>query len=176
MSTATPRQSRTSPGALLNPGRARARLHRDWAHPCRIGAGTGLTPVTSAPGLARAGELTALGLAKTRKVTVRAKVRAFSPTALPTGNSGLSGRRVGFRRISGRPESRCASFLFCLFVYSFVCRQISSLLYRMRGPHFVSLFDALPDALSELKRKLQVGFPLADARLSADARLPAVVH
>ena len=46
----------------------------------------------------------------------------------------------------------------------------------MRGPHFVSLFDALPDALSELKRKLQVGFPLADARLSADARLPAVVH
>ena len=25
--------------------------HRDWAHPCHICAGTGLTPATSAPGL-----------------------------------------------------------------------------------------------------------------------------
>jgi hypothetical protein len=25
--------------------------HRDWAHPCHIGTGTGLTPATSAPGL-----------------------------------------------------------------------------------------------------------------------------
>ena len=27
-------------------------LHREWAHPCHICAGTGLTPATSAPGLA----------------------------------------------------------------------------------------------------------------------------
>ncbi len=26
-------------------------LRRDWAHPCHIGAGTGLTPPTFAPGL-----------------------------------------------------------------------------------------------------------------------------
>ena len=26
-------------------------LHRDWAHPCHICDGTGLTPATSAPGL-----------------------------------------------------------------------------------------------------------------------------
>jgi hypothetical protein len=28
-------------------------LHRDWAHPCHICTGTGLTPATSAPGLGR---------------------------------------------------------------------------------------------------------------------------
>ena len=26
-------------------------MHRDWAHPCHICTGTGLTPPTSAPGL-----------------------------------------------------------------------------------------------------------------------------
>jgi hypothetical protein len=30
---------------------ARPRLRRDWAHPCHIRTGTGLTPATSAPGL-----------------------------------------------------------------------------------------------------------------------------
>jgi hypothetical protein len=29
-------------------------LHRDWAHPCHICAGTGLTAATSAPGLQEA--------------------------------------------------------------------------------------------------------------------------
>jgi hypothetical protein len=132
------------------------RLHCDWAHPCHVYTGTA------------------------------SRRRAHSPRARKDAQG--DGPRQGTRRRPngsaqpGIPGYRVEDWfpadfrstgvtlrvvLFCLFACLFVCRQISSLLYRMRGPHFVSLFDALPDALSELKRKLQVGFPLADARRTA---------
>ena len=53
-STSNPK-SPTSPGAAPRPlsvmGPPQPHLHRDWAHPCHIRTGTGLTRATSAPGL-----------------------------------------------------------------------------------------------------------------------------
>jgi hypothetical protein len=39
------------PTSALGLGSPLPHLRRDWAHPCHICAGTGLTPATSAPGL-----------------------------------------------------------------------------------------------------------------------------
>ena len=45
----SPRAATSAPGL----GSPRPHLRRDWAHPCHICTGTGLTPATSAPGLGR---------------------------------------------------------------------------------------------------------------------------
>jgi hypothetical protein len=76
-------------------------LHRDWAHPCHICTGTGLTPATSAPGLgalqAKLQQTEADRSDRLSHLRASNKPTDRGGTDRPTDWTGLSGRKWLFR-------------------------------------------------------------------------------
>jgi hypothetical protein len=89
-------------------------LPRDWAHPCHICPGTGLTPPTSAPGLGPTGALRACVHARPRGVDRRARpepralARLVRLAATPAETGAIARAAQGDAAAVGPPDATAA--------------------------------------------------------------------